>query len=382
MNIIGPHAKLHGRSLARLALIAAAILMASATTISFASTAFADQYDKRIKALQNEINQYQAQAQSLQGQASCLQDELNRLASDKAIIQGQIDIIQVRYDQLQQQIKETTKKIKDNQDALGETLANLYVDDDISPLEMLASSNNISEYLDRQEYRNSIRDTLTQTIATIKVLESQLNKQKADVERTLTESKNARKALANKEAERQTLLDQTNGQEAAYQKLSKDKQSEAERLRTEQAAANTRAAQRGNSQTIIGNTAGGGNYPSAWANAPMDTIVDDWALYNRECVSYVAWKIASTGRFVPRFNGQGNANQWESYVAQYGITSGTTPVVGSAAVLYGGAYGHVMYVESVSDDKSRITVSEYNYELTGLYSKRSISSTGLKYLYF
>jgi len=45
------------------------------------------------------------------------------------------------------QIADTEKKIKDNQDALGETIANLYVDGKISPLEMIASSKNVSDYL-------------------------------------------------------------------------------------------------------------------------------------------------------------------------------------------------------------------------------------------
>lgn len=364
------------------ALLSLAILMATAAPISLASKVYADQYDNRIKALQAEVSQYQAQASSLQNKASSLQEELSRLGADKVVIQGQIDLSQAKYDQLQQQINQTTQKIQANKDALGVTIADLYVDGKITPLEMIASSKSVSDYLDKQEYRNSVRDQLTQTIKTIKNLKAQLDEQQIAINRTLTDGKNARESLISKETEQQTLLAQTNGQEAAYQQLSTDKQNEANRLVKEQIASNMSAARRGNSQTLVSDVAGGGGYPGAWGNAPQDTVIDDWALFNRECVSYVAWKIASTGRFVPYFNGQGNANQWESYVAKYGIKSGTTPVVGSAAVLYGGAYGHVMYVEAVSDDKSRISVSEYNYGWSGLYSKRSISSAGLTYLYF
>ncbi len=363
-------------------IISTVVVLATANSIGSATKIYADQYDDRISALQVQVQQYQAQATSLRKQASSLSAALAIIMQEKAAIQTQIDIAQVKYDQLQKQIEATQSKIKSNRDALGLILANIYTDDSITPLEMLASSKNISSYLDKQQYRESIRSQLTTTIESVKALQAQLAQQQTDFGRTLTDGKNAHQQLAGKEAAQQALLVQTNGQEATYQQLSAARQSEADKLVQEQIAYNVNAAKRSGSQTLVSDTAHGGGYPTTWANSPQDTIADSWGLYNRECVSYVAWKIASTGRFVPNFNGQGNANQWQSYVAQYGIRSGTTPVVGSAAVLYGGAYGHVMYVEAVSSDKSRITISEYNYGWSGMYSKRSISSSDLTYLYF
>ncbi len=363
-------------------LIASAVLMAIVTPTSFVSKAYADQYDDRIKVLQSEVSQNQSKAAALQSKATSLQDELAQLASQKAVIEAQIGLSQATYDKLQQQINQTQAKIKVKQDTLGTIVADMYVNGQISPLEMLASSKNISSYVDKQTYSASIRDQIVLTITIIKQLKSTLDRQNVDLERTLNDSKNAHEALASKEREQQTLLTQTNGQEQAYRALAKDKQAQTEKLVAEQIAMNAQAAQNSGSQILVSGVAGGGGYPALWANAPSDSLVDSWGLYNRECVSYTAWKVASTGRFVPNFNGHGNANQWEAYVGGYGIKSGSTPVVGSVAVLYGGAYGHTMYVEAVSDDKSRITVSEYNYNWSGLYSKRSISSEGLRYLYF
>lgn len=362
--------------------VAAAVLMLVSTPISLSSPVHADSYQDRIDALQAEIGQYQEKAGELQEKASSLQGELDRLANEKAVIQGQIDLSQAKYDQLVAEIKKNEEKLAKSQDALGEIVANLYIDDNISSLELLASSDNISEFVDKQEYRSSVQEKLAATITEIKRLKKQLEEQRIQVDRELTNSKNAREALAAKEAEQQALLEKTRGEEAAYQQLSSERQSEVENLRSQQMAANMRAAQRGGSQTLVNGTAGGGGYPGNWANAPMDTIVDSWGLYNRECVSYAAWKVASTGRFVPHFGGRGNANQWESTVAAYGISSGSTPRAGSVAVLYEGAYGHVMYVEDVSADGSRITVSEYNYGWSGLFTKRNISSSGLRYIYF
>lgn len=360
--------------------VAVAVLMGVSTPIGLSATASADSYQDRINVLQDEIGQYQAKAGELQEKAHTLQGELERLANEKAVIQGQVDLIQAKYDKLVADIKANEEKLTKNQDVLGEIMATIYMDDKISSIELLASSKNVSDFVDKQEYRTAVQERFTSTVTEVRLLKKQLEKQRIQVDRELTNSKNAHEALAAKEAEHQTLLEQTQGEEASYQQLANERQEEADRLRAEQLDANQRAAQRAGSQTLVTGVAGGGEYPGNWANAPMDTIVDSWGLYNRECVSYAAWKVASTGRFVPHFGGMGNANQWESTVSAYGIQSGSEPRVGSVAVLYEGAYGHVMYVEEVNG--GQITISEYNYGWSGTYSKRTISSAGLTYIYF
>lgn len=363
---------------AKASLVAAAVLMAIAGPVQIGSVARADKYSDQIKAIEQEVQGYDNEASKLAAQSDSLQRALGLLQNQAATIQAQIDLSQAKYDQLIVQIAETEKKIKDNQDALGETLANLYVDDDISPLEMLASSNNISEYLDKQEYRNSIRDTLTQKIGEIKQLKTDLDTQKTDVEHVLKDQQSQRALLVVKQQEQQTLLNQTKNDENAYRSLSADKNSEIEKLREEQRRANAPAFGGGG---IPAPSPGNGGYPAMWANASQDSVVDNWGLYNRECVSYVAWKVASTGRYVPHFNGAGNANQWPSTLRDT-IPQGSTPKQGAALITMAGPYGHVRYVESVNGDGS-ITVSDYNLGVDGLYRYYTmIPPSGGIYIYF
>ena len=68
---------------------------------------------------------------------------------------------------------------------MGRILADLYVDDQISPLEMLASSKNISDYIDKQEQRNSLKTSLNDKIKEIKSLQKKLEENKKSVENTL-----------------------------------------------------------------------------------------------------------------------------------------------------------------------------------------------------
>ena len=365
-------------------LVAGAVMMAMAIPLSFGQRVLADRFDDQINALQQEINGYQQQAAALSAQADTLQNEIANLNAQKATIQTQIDLSQAKYDKLVNDIAETEKKIAENKEALGQIIADMYVDGSISPLEMLASSKNIGDYVDQQEYRSSIQNSLTDTIDKINELKKQLETQKKDVERVLADQKSQRDALAAKEAEQAKLLADTQGQEAAYQQLSADRNAKINSLRSQQAAAMAAAASQWGGGIGSGSV-GGGGYPGGWAYAEQDTIVDNWGLYNRECVSYTAWKVASTGRFVPHFGGYGNANQWPSTTARYGIPSGSTPVAGSVAIWYIGAYGHAMYVEAVNGDGT-ITVSDYNNNSDGggwgRYHYYTRSAAGLTYIYF
>ena len=369
----------------RSGLVAGAVMMALTVPLTLGQRVLADRFDDQINALQNEINGYQQQAAALGAQADTLQNELASLAAQKATIQGQIDLSQAKYDKLVNDIKETEKKIADNKEALGQIIADMYVDGSISPLEMLASSNNIGDYVDQQEYRSSIQNSLSDTIDKINALKKQLEQQKKDVERVLADQKSQKDALSAKEAEQAKLLADTQGQEAAYQQLSADRNAKINDLRAQQAAAMAAASRQWGGGGIGNGSVGGGGYPGFWAYAEQDTIVDDWGLYNRECVSYTAWKVASTGRFVPNFGGAGNANQWPSTAARYGIPSGSNPVAGSVAIWYIGAYGHAMYVEAVNGDGT-ITVSDYNNNSDGggwgRYHYYTRSASGLTYVYF
>jgi peptidoglycan DL-endopeptidase CwlO len=373
---------------AKAATVACAILMAIATPIQIGQTAFADSYEEQIKAIQGEIGQYENKAAKLNKKANTYQGALDKLTAEKQTIQNQIELSQAKYDKFVTDIKKNEKKIAENKDALGDTIASMYVEADISPLEMVASSSNISEFIDKQTQRSTVQNKLNDTVDEIEKLKKELEKQKVAVGREIVNQKNARQLLAQKEAEKARLVAETRGQESEYKKLVSEKNAQVSNLRAEQAEANRRALEAAAAQNgggwsggIPSGTPGGGGYPGVWANAPLDAFVDPWGLYTRECVSYTAWKVANSGRFVPHFGGRGNANQWPSTTAAYDIPNGYTPRAGAVAIMMIGEYGHAMYVESVNSDGS-ITVSDYNFAWDGLYRQYNRSASGLTYIYF
>jgi surface antigen/competence protein ComGC len=347
----------------RVVLVFIAMLMAILVPYSGVS---ADNFDDQIKALQAEVNGVQAQAAQFRQQADSLQNQLNAIQAEARAIQIQIDLYNTRLAQLKQQITDTEVKIEQQKEVLSSNLLSLYLDSSVSPIEALASSKSISDFIDKQEYRETIRQELQGAITQVKQLKTELEKQKKDTENILADQQVRRDTVAAKQTEASNLLAQTQGQEAAYQNIAAAKNSQITTLRAQQAAANLKWGGNVNFQPR------GGGYPSYWADPPMDSIVDDWLMYNRECVAYTAFRIGSSGRYQP--TGFGNANQWPGNARARGIPVDGNPKAGDIAVWPVGYYGHVMYVEGVSPDGS-IYISEYNFDWTGRYSERSISAS-------
>jgi peptidoglycan DL-endopeptidase CwlO len=367
----------------RMALGVCAAVVAVATTLQFAnSSVWADKYDEQIAIIQNEVNKLQGKASELNEKANSLQATVNALNAEKKIIQAQVDLSEAKFNKLTNDIKKNEKKLAENKKFLGEVIASLYIDDTISPIEMLASSNSVGDYIDKQEYRSAASEKLNTTIKEVKELKAKLEKDKKDVERVLADQKSQKDALAAKEAEKQGILAKTRGEEAAFREMSEGKEAEIQELRRQQAAEIAARASSGGGYTDLGGDPNSGGYPAAWRNAPMNAYVDDWGMYTRQCVSYAAWKVASTYGNMPYWGGQGNANQWDDNARAAGIPTGYQPKAGAVGVQDTAPYGHVAWVESVNGDGT-LTISQFNAGWTGEYSRWIVDASFFdSYVYF
>lgn len=349
----------------------------------------ADQYDDKIKALQEDIAKYQSEQDKLAKQAVTLESTLAQLNSQAAAIQAQIDISQAKYNKLVLQIKETEKDIQDNKDALGVTIADLYVGDNITPIEMLASSQTISDYLDKQEYKNSVRDELTATISKVKELKKKLETQKKDVAKTLEDQKSQKATLVAKQNEQQNILDQTRGDEAKFQELIGDSEAEIAEAKAIQAAIRARLNNTGGYLLIDSGLLS--DYPWNASNCPMWGFLstggadgnggDGYGYGCRQCASYVAWRFAKETGIYPSW---GNAWQFTAGATSLGYQEGAAQA-GSIAVMDPATagnvyYGHVAWVETDpyvnSIGQTVIQVSQYNYDFGwgyGMYSRMELS---------
>jgi len=363
-------------------IVLAVVAMALVAPLQSMQKAYADQYDDQISQLQQNISQYEVTSAQLNSQAATLQTALDQLANQRAALQAQIDISQAQYDQLVIKIADTQKKIKDSQDALGQTIADMYVNSKTTPLEMLASSKNIGDYLDKQAYRNSVSDQLTTTINQVKTLKAQLDKQQADLAKTLNDEQNAKAELVAQENEQQNLLNQTQGQESAYQQLIGNSLAQINAAKAAQAAIRARANSTGGYTLVDAGSLP--DYPWNSSNCPMQGYLstegsdgnggDGHGYGCRQCVSYVAYRVAKAiGVY---YNDLGNGGQVTyNLIHTHGWTDlGSTPQAGSVGSLFGNP-GHTAYVEAV--DGNKILVTQYNYDYGtgyGMYSEMWLSA--------
>lgn len=346
---------------------------------------WATDYDAQIKALQNQNAQNNDAVASLRNQATSYQDAINQLQAQISTLQGQIDSNVARQNDLQSQIDANQIELDKQKKILGENIKVMYVDGQPTTIEMLASSKNLSEFVDKEEYRNSVRNKVQTTLKKIADLQNQLNGQKKEVQALLASQKDQQSKLDSARAEQASMLAYNESQQAAYNQQTKDNQSKIADLRRQQAAENARLFSGSGSHIIAGNN-GNDTYPNNWRNAAQDSMLDSWGMYNRECVSYTAWKVFESGRNMPYWGGYGNANQWDDNARAAGIPVDTDPRQGDVAIKNSGPYGHAMYVEHVYGDGS-IYISQYNASLDGRYSEAiisasSVASMGLQFIHF
>lgn len=337
-------------------------------------------YDAEINKLKGEVGELDNRVDTLQLQGETLEEALRNLEAQISQLQNQIAKNQAKRDDLIQKIAKAKADIAEREDALMNSLREMYLSSDISGLEMVASSGTISEFIDKQEYRNSIQQRVSDAMDQIKALKKQLENQKKQVEQLIRDDQAMQREVSAKKASKADLLAKTRGKEKAFQNLIGKKQGEIKELQAEQAAAIAAAAAQANSQ-FVARGSGGGGYPYANQGFPCSGG-DPWGMCYRQCVSYTAWKVASTGRHMPYWGGVGNANQWPGNAQAAGIPTGSTPKAGAVAVMMSGPYGHTMYVEEVLNGGSQIRVSEYNFNWDGTYTERIQSSAGLIYIYF
>ena len=334
----------------------------------------------------SELSQENAASRDAQGslevEEQSLSATISRIQGEITAIESQISDSQAKGDEVQNKIDEAQAELTQQKKVLGENIRAMYVEDDISTLEMLATSKNLSEFVDKQQYRNSVQAKIQASLKKITALQSELKGQKEALDKLIADQRAMQARLDAQRTEQNRLLALNQSQQASYEQEIKENNAQIASLKKQQAAENAKLF----GAKVPQGVPGGGGYPGKWAFAPIDSMLDSWGMYNRECVSYTAWKVWSTGRYMPYWGGRGNAKQWDDNAQQAGIPVDGNPKAGDVAISNSGTYGHSMYVEQVGDDGS-IYISDYNQQFDGNYREYWIAgdtarARGLVFIHF
>lgn len=365
---------------------------------SASTVVYANRYTEQINNLNNQNAASQAQQQGLRAEASGIQATISNLQAEISALEGQIGESRARDAQLKKEMAAAEEKLASEKVTLAANIKQIYVDDEMSTLEMLATSKDLGDYIDKKQYRNSVQAKINASVAQINALKEQLDKQQKEVQVLIANQQAMQARVAEQRAENKRLLSLNNQEQATIDATMKKRNAEIEKLKQLQAQENLRAL--GGSSS--GGVAGGGGYPWGSAKCLHTGKVDgscpnyDWAvngaIYNwspgmggygyRNCTDWVAFRVKQLGGHVP--SGLGDAKKWDDRAPGKGYTVSDKPKKGAAAISNSGTYGHVMFVEEVNGDGS-IVISDYNRAGTGKYDKSTLSvsaASKLSYVYF
>lgn len=351
---------------------------------------WADRFDEQIQELREENAAREGALEDLRGRAANYQDAISILRQQISQLQAEIDASVVKQNELQTKIEKTQAEIDRQRTTLAADIKAMYVDGDISTIEMLATSNNLSEFVDKEAYRNAVQKKIQETLKKITKLKSELKAQKEEVDRLIVQQEAQRGQLNNNRAEQSRLLNLNQQEQNEYTQQVEAANDKIAELQRQQAEENCRIFGCG------GGILGGGGYP--WGHAPCIHTgqVDGWCYnydwgvngdaYNwstggwgyRNCTDWVAFRSGGrvpSASLMHHYAGSGHAKYWDDTGRGMGKQVDSSPSAGDTAVSNSGTYGHVMYVEHVNGNGS-ITVSDYNRAGTGKYESSTFDKVG------
>ncbi len=201
-------------------------------------------YARSIAEIEAEIAKKQQQADAaaaesghLHKKATTVEGQIEELQDQIAGIQVKIDTNTRKQNDLTNKIEAAQKRLEEQKVLLSANIRSMYIEGDISPLEMLASSSNISDFVDKQEYRDRIKESIVEIVGQVEKLKKQLDVQKKEVTAILAEQKDLKGALDTKEGEASAKLGEINQTKASFDAQVKARKGDIAKLQQEIAAA-------------------------------------------------------------------------------------------------------------------------------------------------
>ncbi len=358
-----------------------------------ASCSSAADCQAQINNLSNQNAQAQQSVSSLESQAQNYQEAINSLGSQISSLQQEISSNEAKQDSLNTQIASNQAELVQQKAILANDIETMYVSGQLTPVEMLATSDNLSDFIDQQVAYNDVQQKIQGTVDQINTLQQSLQNQKIQVDQLVSTEQTQNSQLSYVESQQQQLLGYNQSQQAAYNQQISNDNADVSQLTAQLIALN-------NAGNTTESSLCGGGYPTStkssitgvdWGcDLPQDNTEDNWAMLNRECVSYTAYMTA-TKYDVSTLN-WGDAYQWIASAENAGYSVDQTPSAGSIAIRnrdysQPGDVGHAMYVVSVNGSDS-ITVEEYNEHYNGTFDERTFAPSsyddrgGLYFIHF
>jgi len=316
-------------------------------------------------------------AASAAASAQTLEGEVTRLNAEIAALEADIAANQAVAADLAAQISTNEEKLGLQQAALAKLLVNMHFEDEPNAILLLAGSNSLGDYAERQSRQNTAKTQVAASAEAVRELKEELEAQKAKVDDLIASSEFMANEATAKRNQQNALKEKYQNDSEAY---ARDAIAAREKMQEEIRAEIRRTQGNG----TISN--GYNTYPFA-GNCPADdsmyTVIGGYVC---QCVSYTAWKVQEFwGIYISNW---GNASDWGRYAAANGYVVDDNPAPFSVGYSEAGYYGHVVWVESVNGNGT-INLTEYNNAYSaasGMWgdfgARNNVPASGFRYIHF
>ena len=126
--------------------------------------AAADQYDDQIYSYRQQLEQNQAAANQKSAEADTLKNKIAILQSQINAANAALNLTRTQIAQTQAQIDQANRELDRQKAILKENLKVIYKDGDVSPLELIASSKDLNDFVSQRTYLEAIKKKIDEAI--------------------------------------------------------------------------------------------------------------------------------------------------------------------------------------------------------------------------
>lgn len=201
-------------------------------TMSFDVQSAIDQKNKQIEELERQINEYQNQIDSVANQAQSLSKEVTTLRTSEKILETSLKTTNTKLQKTSYTIEKNSNEIedlstgiKDNRSAIAQSIRQIAMNDERSPIEMFLQNKTISgflqDYQDISQLQNKLRGTvrvMQDRSAALALAQKDLDEKKKELQSLSGQLGDQEKIIAVQRKQKDTLLKETKNKESEYQK--------------------------------------------------------------------------------------------------------------------------------------------------------------------
>jgi len=190
-----------------------------------------NQKQSQIQEMERQIAQYQAMIKDTKNQGTTLKSEISRMETQIKKLEIEVRLTQTKISEASLKIKGlasdiTTQNVEleKQKNNVSQILREINEYDQNSPIELILSNVNFSDFLSQAQYAANLQEGVQQKLTSIKKIKAELEKQKTESEAQKTNLESLKKqlngktsVLDNQKDEKADLLTTTKNQERQYQ---------------------------------------------------------------------------------------------------------------------------------------------------------------------